>query len=401
MAIQKKSIKATAQKSKTSGVASRKPVSKTSSKAKPAVPKGKAPVKAVSVSKKAAPAKSKTPVKPVAKTVGKKPVMAKSSSNGATKAVMSKGKTAAAKTVARVELKKPIAKSQAPIKSQPASKNTGSSKKVTTVAKTVSPPKASASKKQNSIKAPVKPIAKAQVKNAPAAKAPQVAMKKVVTKPIPVESKKTQLKESIKSPIKTQVPEKKNGLSGGSKMSDVATRPSVSPKTVSDKPSVAVKAKESSPTLTKQPNIQPVKPQEKMAERKENKPVMVASIAEEPQKTRYNDRELEEFDLLIDQKLVVAREQLEFYLKQLEDMAENPDNKIKGLDDGLSSLESERISSMASRQQKLIQHLENAKIRIKNKVYGICRETGKLISKERLRAVPHATLSIEAKQAQN
>ena len=114
-----------------------------------------------------------------------------------------------------------------------------------------------------------------------------------------------------------------------------------------------------------------------------------------------SNKELEEFDHLIDQKLIVAREQLEFYLKQLEDMAENPDNKIKGLDDGLSSLESERISSMAARQQKLIQHLENAKIRIKNKVYGICRETGKLISKERLRAVPHATLSIEAKQAQN
>ena len=100
-------------------------------------------------------------------------------------------------------------------------------------------------------------------------------------------------------------------------------------------------------------------------------------------------------------RLIVAREQLEFYLKQLEDMAENPDNKIKGLDDGLSTLESERVSSMAARQQKLIQHLENAKIRIKNKVYGICRETGRLISKERLRAVPHATLSIEAKQAQN
>jgi len=140
---------------------------------------------------------------------------------------------------------------------------------------------------------------------------------------------------------------------------------------------------------------------EKMSEKKDKKPMAVATLHEEPQKTRYSDKELEEFDQLIDEKLIVAREQLEFYLKQLEDMAENPDNKIKGLDDGLSSLESERISSMASRQQKLIQHLENAKIRIKNKVYGICRETGKLISKERLRAVPHATLSIEAKQAQN
>ena len=143
----------------------------------------------------------------------------------------------------------------------------------------------------------------------------------------------------------------------------------------------------------------PVKPIHKMPEKKEHKPILTAP--DEPVKTRYSDKELEEFDQLIDAKLIVAREQLEFYLKQLEDMAENPDNKIKGLDDGLSTLESERISSMAARQQKLIQHLENAKIRIKNKVYGICRETGKLISKERLRAVPHATLSIEAKQAQN
>lgn len=115
-------------------------------------------------------------------------------------------------------------------------------------------------------------------------------------------------------------------------------------------------------------------------------------------KTRYSDAELAEFDSLIDEKLAKAREQLEFYMTQLKELAENPDSKIKGLDDGISTLESERLTQMASRQRKLIQHLENAKIRIKNKVYGICRETGKLISKERLMAVPHATLSIEAKQ---
>jgi DnaK suppressor protein len=115
-------------------------------------------------------------------------------------------------------------------------------------------------------------------------------------------------------------------------------------------------------------------------------------------KTRYTDEELKEFDELIDAKLANAKEQLQFYLNQLSELAENPDTKIRGLDDGLSTLESERLNTLAARQRKLIQHLENAKIRIKNKVYGICRETGKLISKERLRAVPHATLSIEAKQ---
>jgi RNA polymerase-binding transcription factor DksA len=183
----------------------------------------------------------------------------------------------------------------------------------------------------------------------------------------------------------------------GSKASDVARKPTISTTHAGKEkslPKPKVTGTPFKPTETK------VKPYEKMLDKKEHKPTP-AIATEEPQKTRYSDKELEEFDQLIDQKLIVAREQLEFYLKQLEDMAENPDNKIKGLDDGLSTLESERVSSLASRQQKLIQHLENAKIRIKNKVYGICRETGKLISKERLRAVPHATLSIEAKQAQN
>ena len=121
-------------------------------------------------------------------------------------------------------------------------------------------------------------------------------------------------------------------------------------------------------------------------------------MAKTTDKTRYSDKELKEFEKLIDKKLAKAHEQLSFYLKQLEELADNPDSKVKGLDDGVGSIESDRLTSMAARQQRLIQHLENAKIRIKNKVYGICRATGKLIAKERLKAVPHATLSIEAKQ---
>jgi RNA polymerase-binding transcription factor DksA len=116
------------------------------------------------------------------------------------------------------------------------------------------------------------------------------------------------------------------------------------------------------------------------------------------EKTRYTDKELAEFEVIIEKKLAIANEQLDYYRTQLSELAENPDTKIKGLDDGLSTMESERITQMAARQKKLIQHLENAKIRIQNKVYGVCRATGKLISKERLKAVPHATLSIEAKQ---
>jgi len=187
----------------------------------------------------------------------------------------------------------------------------------------------------------------------------------------------------------------------GSKATDAAKKPTVSTSTHAGLSNPVAKAKPNIFTPSKHIIQSKVKPFEKMTEKKDFKPSTMVAAAEEPHKSRYSDKELEEFDQLIDQKLIIAREQLEFYLKQLEDMAENPDNKIKGLDDGLSTLESERVSSLASRQQKLIQHLENAKIRIKNKVYGICRETGKLISKERLRAVPHATLSIEAKQAQN
>lgn len=118
------------------------------------------------------------------------------------------------------------------------------------------------------------------------------------------------------------------------------------------------------------------------------------------EKTRYSDEELSEFDSLINTKLIQAREQLQFYLNQIQEISESDESKQSSIDDGSASAELERIDTMATRQAKLIQHLENAKLRIKNKVYGICRETGKLISKERLRAVPHATLSIDAKQSQ-
>lgn len=115
-------------------------------------------------------------------------------------------------------------------------------------------------------------------------------------------------------------------------------------------------------------------------------------------KTRYNDDELSEFETIVNNKLSKSKEQLSFYMAQLAEMAHSGEAKVRGLDDGIGTAESERITSMAARLKKHISHLENAKIRIQNKGYGICRETGKLISKQRLKAVPHATLSIEAKQ---
>lgn len=115
-------------------------------------------------------------------------------------------------------------------------------------------------------------------------------------------------------------------------------------------------------------------------------------------RTRYSDAELAEFRGIITEKLDHAHQQLKFYLKQMAEMADNEDAKVKNLDDAVGSSEREYISSLAVRQRSHVQHLENALIRIENKVYGICRATGKLISKERLLAVPHATLSVDAKQ---
>ena len=115
---------------------------------------------------------------------------------------------------------------------------------------------------------------------------------------------------------------------------------------------------------------------------------------------KYSKKELSEFRELIDNKLIMAREQLDYYLKQIEELAESPEAKVKGLDDGIGTVETERLHTLANRQRTLIQHLENAKLRVINNTYGVCRATGKLISKERLKAVPHATLSIKAKQSQ-
>ena len=118
----------------------------------------------------------------------------------------------------------------------------------------------------------------------------------------------------------------------------------------------------------------------------------------EAEKTRYSEPELAEFKELIEGKLEEGRKQLELYLDQIKEHTSSAEAKAKGLDDSTGFVASERLQSMAARQKKHLQHLEYALMRIENKVYGVCRESGKLISKERLRAVPHATLSIQAKK---
>ena len=115
--------------------------------------------------------------------------------------------------------------------------------------------------------------------------------------------------------------------------------------------------------------------------------------------TRYSDTELAEFREIVEARLVDARNQLQFYLDQLTEQTNSEDGRKRGLDDGTHTSVSDNMQNQANRQRKLVQHLEYALMRIDNKVYGICRATGKLISKERLRLVPHTTLSIAAKQA--
>lgn len=120
-------------------------------------------------------------------------------------------------------------------------------------------------------------------------------------------------------------------------------------------------------------------------------------------RTRYTDEELEEFRLLINEKLEKAKEEYEHLRSAITNSDGNDvtdtSPTFKVLEEGASTLSKEEAGRLAQRQMKFIQNLQSALIRIENKTYGICRETGKLIPKERLRAVPHATLSIEAKNS--
>lgn len=119
---------------------------------------------------------------------------------------------------------------------------------------------------------------------------------------------------------------------------------------------------------------------------------------------RYSDKELKEFEDLIHQKLEQANEDLAQLKESLSHEGDNSTDDtsptFKMMEDGSETMSREEVAQLAARQEKFIQALENALIRIRNKTYGICRVTGKLIRKERLMLVPHATLSIDAKNMQ-
>ncbi len=119
---------------------------------------------------------------------------------------------------------------------------------------------------------------------------------------------------------------------------------------------------------------------------------------------RYSDEELAEFKKLIQEKIEKARHDLELiksaYMNDHNNGTEDTSPTFKAFDEGSEVMSKEANSQLAIRQEKFIRDLRNALIRIENKTYGICRVTGKLINKERLKLVPHATLSIEAKNMQ-
>jgi len=121
-------------------------------------------------------------------------------------------------------------------------------------------------------------------------------------------------------------------------------------------------------------------------------------------KVRYSDQDLAEFKVLIQDKIEKAQHDLELiksaYMNNLSNGTEDTSPTFKAFDEGSEVMSKETNSQMAIRQEKFIRDLKNALIRIENKTYGVCRVTGKLINKERLKLVPHATLSIEAKNMQ-
>lgn len=119
---------------------------------------------------------------------------------------------------------------------------------------------------------------------------------------------------------------------------------------------------------------------------------------------RYSDKDLAEFKALIQEKIIVAQEHLQLlrsaYMNDLNNGTDDTSPTFKAFEEGSETMSKEANTQLAIRQEKFIRDLKNALLRIENKTYGVCRVTGKLISKERLKLVPHATLSIEAKNMQ-
>jgi RNA polymerase-binding transcription factor DksA len=308
-------------------------------KAKKAKPAKKAAKPAKKAAKK--PAKKAAPKKAAKKPAAKKPTKKAAPKKPVKKAVAKKPVKKAAKPAKKVVAKKAAKPAKKAVAKKVVKKAAKPAKKV--VAKKAAPAKA--------VKVPAKPVAKA-------APAKPVAIVKPVAKPAPVAKKRDRDMDLDDD--------------GGSRSSRGEAPMVVEYKT---------------PSIRKPMGPAP-------------KPHVNTDT-----RTRYSDAELKEFKLLILKKLEEAQKDYELLKSTLSHKddhgTDDTSPTFKLLEDGSDVLSKEETAHLASRQEKFIQNLQNALIRIENKTYGICRATGKLISKERLRSVPHATLAIEAKLEQN
>jgi RNA polymerase-binding transcription factor DksA len=355
------------------------------------------------VAKKAAPAKKvpakKAATKPVKKAAPAKKVAVKQVVKKATP-IKKPAKNNNQKTVNKKNSKPaPPAKKATPVKKTvPAKKAAPVAKKVTPVAKKAAPlaKKAAAKPVTKPVaKAPAKPAAKAPAKPAPkAAPVKPVAKAAPVKQPVAPVAKPAPVK---KVPVKkkltiTQMPVKVNPS---------APRPMATPaaRSTEKKPNVVI--------AHRRLENKSKGPKEAANTMIQYQPDTYRSILDEPKQTqgpvyRYSDEDLNEFREIIVSRLDAARKELN-YLQGLitrkdEAGTEDTENRYMNMEDGSGAMEREQLAQLASRQIQFMGHLEKALVRIENKTYGICRVTGKLIEKARLRAVPHATLSIEAKK---
>jgi len=249
---------------------------------------------------------------------------------------------------------------------------------------------------------PAKPAKKTVIKKAkPALK--KVATKKSVkpAKKVVAENKKKVIKKVVK-PVKQSKPKPVKKAAPVKPVVKVAAK-EVAVKTV---PKKAVTVGIKKPAKQKEPLVKEVKvPKTSVKTSKpytpDYEPLENRQTAENDSEPtlRYSDAELEEFRVLINKKLADAMREVAYLQNAItrKDDGEDTEGRYATLEDGSSSMEREHLSQMLSRQITFIDNLKKALIRIENKTYGICRVTGKLIDKARLRAVPHATLSMEAK----
>ncbi len=287
---------------------------------------------------------------------------------------------------------KPAAKKPAPKKAAKSVKKAAPAKKI---ARPAAKKPAPAVKKPVAKTAPKKSVKPVAHKAAPAKHANK-PLPKPIAKPVTSATKKHP--EAVQKPVHTPMAKKTEEKKAPAKpVIKETAKPHVSPKASAPNP--------------KDIKVMPPKPVviPKLTTKTSRKysPDFTKSVLDQPKNdpgapiVRYNDSDLLEFRELIQRKLEAAKKELNYLqglITRKDEMGgDESENRYMTMEDGSLSMEREQLSQMASRQITFIDHLEKAIMRIENKTYGICRVTGKLIDKARLRAVPHATLSIEAK----